>query len=128
MPSYLTPLLREPGRQWILANGDTGAVLAHRVHAAVDSASRRKGLLGRASLEDEALIIAPCGAVHTFFMRFDIDVIFTDRAGRVSRCVHRVRPWRMTGTLRGFATIELAAGTIARTGTRRGHTLQLQDG
>jgi uncharacterized membrane protein (UPF0127 family) len=124
---FLSALLREPGRHWVLANRDTGAVLAHRVRAAVDSASRRKGLLGRASLDDEALIIAPCSAVHTCFMRFAIDVIFTDRAGRVSRCVPAVRPWRITGTLRGFATIELAAGTIDRTGTRRGHTLQLQD-
>jgi hypothetical protein len=105
---------------------DTGAVLARRVHAAVDSKSRRQGLLGRDGLEDEALIIAPCNAVHTFFMRFPIDVIVSARDGRVLRCVPDVRPWRITGALRGFATIELPSGTIARTGTRPGQRVELR--
>ena len=92
---------------------------------AVTPFARLRGQLGRP--EPVPMLIAPCSAVHTFFMRFAIDVIFTDRDGRVSRCVPAVRPWRITGTLRGFATIELAAGTIDRTGTRRGHTLELRD-
>jgi uncharacterized membrane protein (UPF0127 family) len=103
----------------------TGAQLASRVTAAVDSASRRQGLLGRLGLEDEALIIAPCSAVHTFFMRFPIDVLFVDRQGRVTRVVHTVRPWRITGSLRGFATIELSAGTALRASTGTGHQLTL---
>jgi uncharacterized membrane protein (UPF0127 family) len=125
--TFLAPLLRHPDRHWVLADTETGAIVANRVHAAVDSASRRRGLLGRTALDDEALVIAPCGAVHTFFMRFAIDVIFADRAGRVCRCVADVRPWRVTGALRGFATIEVAAGTLARAGTRRGHRLELRD-
>jgi uncharacterized membrane protein (UPF0127 family) len=123
---FLTPLLRDAGRVWMLANAETGAVLASRVHAAVDSKSRRQGLLGRSGLDDEALIIAPCNAVHTCFMQFPIDVIFTHRDGRIARCVPGVRPWRVTGALRGFATIELASGTIERTKTVRGHRLELR--
>jgi uncharacterized membrane protein (UPF0127 family) len=95
------------------------------VTAAVDSASRRQGLLGRSGLDDEALIIAPCSAVHTFFMRFAIDVVFVDKQGRVTRVVHAVRPWRITGSLRGFATIELAAGAALRASTAPGHQLSL---
>jgi uncharacterized protein len=122
---FLRPLLRNPARSWRLVNGDTRAVLASRVHAAVDSASRRRGLLGRTGLDDEALIIAPCNAVHTFFMRFPIDIVYTDRQGTVTRCVAAVPPWRLSGALRGFATIELPAGAIARTGTRVGQRLEL---
>lgn len=125
---FLRPLLREPTGSWMLVNADTGAPLARRVQAAVDSASRRKGLLGRAGLEDEALIIAPCHAVHTAFMQFPIDVIVTDREGVIGRCISDVVPWRITGAWRGFATIELPAGTIARTATARGQRVEIRAG
>ena len=123
---FLKQLLREPARAWALMNTENQAIVARRVQAAVDSQSRREGLLGRTGLDDEALIIAPCNAVHTFFMRFPIDVIFTDRQGVITRCVSDVRPWRLTGALKGFATIEVAAGTLARTHTQRGQRLELQ--
>ena len=123
---FLDPLLRDAARPWVLANASTGTVLARRVHAAFDSASRRRGLLGRPGLDDEALIIAPCTAIHTFFMTFAIDVVFADRDGRITRQVAHVKPWWLAATLRGFATIELAAGTLARSGTERGHRLELR--
>lgn len=126
MPSFLTPVLRDPSSAWILASADTGDTLASRVQIAGDSASRRRGLLGRDRLDDEALVIAPCSAIHTCFMRFSIDVIFVDRAGVVVKCVPHVRPWRIAATLRAFATIELPSGTIARTGTTRGQTIELR--
>jgi hypothetical protein len=124
-PTFLTPLLRQPARPWALHNRDTGATLARRVLAAVDSETRRRGLLGRNSLEDEALVIAPCNAVHTFFMKFSIDVIFVDRQGTVTRVARAVAPWRITAALRAFAVIEVAAGTAARTRTTTGQSLIL---
>lgn len=123
---FLSPLLRAPDRPWALHDTTTGEVLASTVEAAVDSTSRRRGLLGRTSLGDAALVIAPCNAVHTFFMRFPIDVVFVDRSGRVLRIAANVPAWRMTASLRAFATIELAAGTVARTGMATGHILSLQ--
>ena len=123
---FLSPLLREPNRPWVLEDTTAGAVLASSVEAAVDSTSRRRGLLGRTGLDDAALVIAPCNAVHTLFMRFPIDVVFVDRAGRVLRIAASVPAWRMTASWRAFATIELAAGTVARIGTAVGHTLHLR--
>jgi uncharacterized protein len=125
---FLSPLLREPARPWVLQDTTTGEVLARSVEAAVDSTSRRRGLLGRTGLDDAALVIAPCNAVHTFFMRFPIDVVFVDRSGRVLGIAASVPAWRMTASLRAFATIELAAGTAARTGTATGHILSLRCG
>jgi uncharacterized membrane protein (UPF0127 family) len=123
--TFLHALLRQPGRPWILRNRDTGATLATRVVVAVDSKMRRRGLLGRTSLEDEALVIAPCNAVHTFFMKFSIDVVFVDRGGAVTRVARAVPPWRIAAALRGFAAIELASATASRTGTTAGHLLTL---
>jgi uncharacterized membrane protein (UPF0127 family) len=125
MSTFLQPLLRDRQRAWTLVDADTGTRLAGRVTAAVDSASRRQGLLGRTSLDDEALVIAPCNAVHTFFMAFPIDVLFVDKQGQVLKVVPDVRPWRIAGALRGFATIELAAGTASRTSTTAGHRIAL---
>jgi uncharacterized membrane protein (UPF0127 family) len=127
MASFLQPVLRHPERQWALFDADTGAQIVSRLSAAVDSASRRKGLLGRSGLDDEALVIAPCNAVHTFFMQFALDILFVDRDGRVRRIAEDVKPWRITGSLRAFATIECAAGTLARSRTRRGHRLELRE-
>ena len=45
-------------------------------------------------------------------MFFAIDVIFVDRAGRVVRIVRELRPWRIAGSSRAYATIELAAGAL----------------
>ena len=126
MSTFLQSLLRHPDQRWCLFNADTGARLAGRVVAAVDSQTRRRGLLGRTQLDDEALVIAPCNAVHTFFMKMAIDIVFVDRQGGVTRVVANVRPWRIAGALRAFATIELAPGTAAQTLTAIGHRLELR--
>lgn len=126
--SFLHPLAaRRGGSEWMLVNARTGAPLATRVETAFDSASRRRGLLGREHLaEGQALVIAPCNAVHTWFMRFPIDVLFAARDGGVVGVRHAVRAWRAAWALRGFATIELPSGTLARSGTTCGDALQLR--
>ena len=123
---FLSPLVREPGRGWQLENADTGMLLARPVESAFDSAARRRGLLGRSGLDGGALVIAPCHLVHTCFMRFAIDTIFVDREGRVVGVRHDVAPWRVAGSWRGFATIEVDAGQARRAGIRPGHRLALE--
>ena len=120
---FLTPMLREPSRQWSLVDADTGTTVATHVEAAFDSRTRKKGLLGRSGLGTTSLIIAPCNAVHTFFMRFSIDVVFTDREGRVLKICADVRPWKIAAAWRGFAAIELEAGAASRAGIGAGHSL-----
>lgn len=74
---------------------------------------RRRGLLGRDGMQDgEALMLIPCFAVHTAFMRFSIDVIFVDGDGRVVKIVSRLQPWRMAMCLRGRSVVELPAGRL----------------
>ena len=124
MTSFLAPLLRPGATDHVLENVRAHRVVADRLLTAFDSASRRKGLLGRDGLPPgTALIIAPSNAVHTCFMRFPIDVAFVRRDGRVIKVRSAVRPWRMTGSLRAFAVIELPAGTLAQSNTRCGDHL-----
>ena len=108
----------------MLVNARTGAIVADHLLTAFDSASRRQGLLGRDSLPGgHALIIAPSNAVHTFFMRFPIDIVFVRRDGRVIKVRSAVVPRRLAAAIRGFAVVELPAGTLARSGTEPGDML-----
>jgi uncharacterized membrane protein (UPF0127 family) len=121
MSHFLQPLLRAVAPPPGLIHTGTGAVIANRVEAAFDSDSRRRGLLGRNEWEaGRALVIAPCAAVHTWGMRFPIDVLFVDRQGRVRKVVEALPARRMTASLGAFAAIELPAGTAASCGVRRG--------
>lgn len=124
MSSFLDPLLRSGVTTHVLENTRTRVIVAERLLTAFDSESRRRGLLGRDGLPPgTALIIAPSNAVHTFFMRFPIDVAFVARDGRVIKVRAAVPPWRMTASLRGFIVIEFPAGTLERSGTIAGDHL-----
>jgi uncharacterized membrane protein (UPF0127 family) len=127
MPTFLKPLLSRADRGRVqLVNQRTGAVVATRLEAAFDSATRKRGLLGREGLADgDAVVIAPCFAVHTWFMRFPIDIVFAGRDGRVVNVRPHVGPWRLAFGWRAFATIELPAGAAARAGVRNGDRLTL---
>lgn len=107
-------------------NATRGTRLATRLEAATTSATRRKGLLGRNGLSaGEGLWIAPCESVHTFFMRFPIDLVYLDRQLRVKKVRHSVGPWRMSACLSAHSILELPAGTIRETRTERGDTVEI---
>jgi uncharacterized protein len=107
-------------------NDRTRSAVALEVDVAASRAARRRGLLGRDSLDStEGLLLSPCKAVHTVGMRFPIDVIFIDRDGRAVRIVPALAPWRIAMSVRAKAVIELAAGTAAAADIRVGDLLYL---
>jgi hypothetical protein len=110
----------------IARNLDTGTVLADRVSVAATRATRRAGLLHHDSLDDgEALWIVPSHGVHTFRMRFAIDVLALDEAGVIIDRVVNLKPWRIRLPKRGTAgVLELPAGWLDRTGTALGHRIE----
>lgn len=104
-----------------LALAETPRPFVGAARVAGDSVSRRRGLLGRESLsDDEALVIAPTQGIHTFGMRFAVDVVFVDRTGTVLAVSPAVRPNRVRLCWRAFAAIELAAGRTTAAGVRPG--------
>jgi uncharacterized protein len=101
-------------------------VVASALEPAFESAARRRGLLGRDGLAaGHAIVIAPCNVVHTFFMRFAIDILFVAKDGVVAKVATTVPAGRIVGTWRGFAVIEMAAGALAASGTRAGDRMVL---
>ena len=120
-------MLRDAEHQHTLQNVRSGRIVASQIELALDSHSRRRGLLGRDSLaRGAALIIAPCSSVHTFFMRFAIDVVFVARDGRVLKTYSTLVPWRIAFSIGAFAVIELPAGTISQADAKPGDMMQLE--
>lgn len=121
MPSFLSPLARNPAGTFQLVNERTGAVVANQLLAAFDSKTRRTGLLAHESMPaGAAMIIAPTNAIHTFFMKFSIDVLFVAKDGVVVKTRDGLRPWRMSAAWRAHAVIELPAGALQRSPVRVG--------
>ena len=127
MQSFLAPLKRSDGRGLVLRNQRTGAVVASQLLPALDSETRRTGLLKHTGLpEGAAMLIAPTNAIHTFFMKFEIDVAFVRRDGRIVKIRPAMPAWRMSAAWGGHAVVEMAAGSFERAGTRAGDTLVIE--
>jgi hypothetical protein len=110
----------------MLINERTRAVIARDVEIADTRETRRRGLLGRNGMAPHsALMISPCFAVHTAFMRFAIDVAFVNKNGDVVRMVREMGPWRMAVAWRGRRVIEMPAGELERGDVRLGDRLSL---
>ena len=76
--------------------------------------------------EGSALIIAPSQAIHTFSMRFSIDVAFVAKDGLVLKVRQAVPPRRIAVSLRAFAVIELPAGALEASDTKAGDRLLVE--
>lgn len=109
----------------IVLNTTKGTTLASSAELATTYAQRRQGLLGRSSLEEgEGLIIRPCKGVHSFGMKFPIDVAYVSKGGKVIHIISPLLPNRLGPlTLRAAWVLELPQGSLLRTETVFGDTL-----
>jgi len=111
----------------LVRNETRGTTLASTADVADTSAKRRTGLLKHAQLEPgDGLWIMPCESVHTFFMKFPIDLVYLDRKHKVRKVRHRVPAWRLSACLLAHSVLELPAGTIEETQTAVGDELQIE--
>lgn len=112
-----------------VTNETRATLLAERCEVARSFLARGRGLMGRAALPAGAgMLIEPCSSVHSFFMRFPIDVVFVDRRHRVVGLAAAMPPNRpYAGAWRARYVVELPAGTIVATGTQLGDTLRIEN-
>src|SRR3954467_14389429 len=101
-------------------------VVCERCAVADRPLARLRGLLGRSELPaGQGLWLRPSPSIHTWFMRFPIDVVFLDGEQRVLDVVPALGPWRMAARRGARAVLELAAGEASRRGVRPGAKLEL---
>lgn len=104
-----------------------GRVIA-RVEVARSTTERMRGLLGRDSLPPGGgMLIERCSSIHTFFMRFALDVLFLDASGGVRKVVRRLPPWRMASAWGAAQVLELAAGALDDCPLQPGDVLKIED-
>ena len=109
-------------------NMRTNRELSDNVDIADTFYKRMKGLLGKSELRaGESLLIKPCMSVHTFFMRFSIDVIFLNKRNQVVAAVKDLRPYRLSRFfIKAVSVLELPAGTIEATSTAVGDEIEIE--
>jgi uncharacterized membrane protein (UPF0127 family) len=112
-----------------LMNRSKNVELASDVKIASSFFSRAKGLLGARTLpEGNALWIHHCNSIHTWFMRFPIDVVFVDDRMIVRKVCEHVGPWRMTMPSNKLKSVfEMPAGTVSRRPVEIGDELHVGD-
>lgn len=112
-----------------LVNRTRGTVVAECIRRADTFWQRATGLLTRRKLtRGEGLWLIPCNGVHTFFLRFSIDLLILNRDLQVVRAFHNVPPFRICWPVRGgYSTVELATGTLASAGVQQGDWLALEN-
>ncbi|WP_129628193.1 DUF192 domain-containing protein [Candidatus Oscillochloris fontis] len=112
-----------------ITNRTRHTTLAEECEQARNFVARGRGLMGRTELAPRGgMLIEPCSSIHTFFMRFPIDVVFINRARQVVGLHHAMPPGRPYAGARGArAVIELPAGIIAASHTAVGDQLELDD-
>lgn len=119
-PHFLSPLV-DSAEPMGLQVERTGQWLVRDIEGALDSSARKRGLLGRDGLADGAgLVIAPSQGVHTFGMRFPLDIVGIARDGTVVKVREGVPPKRIVIAWRAFAMLEVPAGMARRISLEHG--------
>ena len=109
-------------------NIKNGAELSSNVDVADNLFKRMKGLLGQREMgKGESLWIKPCMSIHTFFMKFSIDVIFLNRKNEVVVTIENLKPNRMTRLYpKAVSVLELPTGIIEATSTVVGDKIEIK--
>ncbi len=110
-----------------VTNITRGTTVGENIGLADTSMTRMFGLLGRKGLDaGEGLWIKPSSGVHTFFMRFSIDVIGLDRELNVIKIWRCLPPFRITSvSMKLKSVIELPCGAIKAADVRIGDKLEI---
>jgi uncharacterized membrane protein (UPF0127 family) len=110
---------------FVVKNQTRDKILASHAEKATTFASRFMGLMGRKELPfGEALHIAPCNSIHTFFMKIAIDAVFLDKQLKVVKVCGAMVPWRISSVyFDAHSVLELPAGTTSASGTLEGDQL-----
>ena len=103
-----------------------GNLVLDKIIMADTYSKRLQGLLGRKGLEEgEGMMIVPCNSIHTYRMKFPIDVLFVDRDNIVVKVLRDLSPGRMGPlVLKSRYVMEAEAGTFA--GIEKGDKLEFK--
>lgn len=103
-----------------------GSVICQKMTAATNMFSRMLGLMFSAGLPSgcDGFLITPCNSIHTFFMRYSLDILFIDKNFKIVKAIYGLAPWRMTWIyFKSRHVLEMKAGTMKK-GLNAGDSLE----
>lgn len=108
-------------------NSTRNVCIGENIEMADNFISRTFGLIPKQLLKSgEGLVIKPCCSIHTFFMRFDIDVVFINKKGKVVAVYSDVKPFRILPIhISSYFVLELCSGEIENKNIQKGDIIQL---
>jgi uncharacterized membrane protein (UPF0127 family) len=111
-----------------IVNLTRNTLLADEATIAESFSRRLVGLLNRTSLDKgQALVLKPSNSIHSFFMRFTIDVIFLDKSGKVIDVLPSFRPWCLSPVyFTAHLAIELPKDSIRSSQTQPGDIITIE--
>lgn len=103
-------------------------VLSTDILMAESLISRLIGLMFKQRLEGaDGLLIDPCRSIHTFFMRYSLDIVFINKDNKIVKIIRDMKPWRVTWIyFRASKTLELPAGNLP-VDLKEGDSLEIKD-
>lgn len=108
----------------IFLTGQNVCIIPQAMHTG-NALERMRGLLGRPALTDQqALLIKPCSSVHTFGMRYALDLVYLQRDGTIRKLVHSLPPRRLSFCPGAAMVMEMAAGRARALGLQSGQQLR----
>ncbi len=89
-------------------------ILSKNILLAETFLSRLIGLMFKEKLVDaDGLLIDPCRSIHTFFMKYSLDIVFLSEENKVIKIIRHMKPWRLSWIyFRAIKTLELPAGQL----------------
>jgi uncharacterized protein len=111
----------------VLVNATKKTVVSDNCHFANTVLKRMVGLLNRGKLEKgEGLLLDRCHGIHTFGMRFSIDVLFLDKDFCVIRAVKGLPPLRTCIVKKSVYVLEVPVGALDSSHTVEGDQIQIR--
>ena len=101
-------------------------LIAGNIKVAGSFMTRLIGLLGKKTLAPgEGLLLTPCRQIHTWFMSFEIDVVFLDNNGQIMASIAGMKPGLASPRVKNCCRVlEMAAGSIAKHNLHIGTVLE----
>lgn len=93
----------------------TPQLIAEKINLADNFSSRLVGLLGKLSIEeDEGLLLYPCASIHTYFMKFPVDVAFLNHEKEIIAIKENLMPKNTFAVKGAVYVLELKAGFLKK--------------
>lgn len=111
----------------MLKNLEDNQIICNKVDIADSFFKRLKGLMFTKELPpDSSMYIYPCGQIHTFFMNYDIDVLYLDKNNTILAIDDSIKPCKVGKKVKGaVAVVELQAGKAKKSNIKVGQALKI---